>query len=465
MKTKDELSVSQIFNRMENLNISSGRTLENNNRPISAAVKRPDSKAKINNSYFNINNAPNANNVGVSNNFRNNNFASIITDINSKKINYSSNKTRVKHINLEKERLYEDTIHLKNIINELKKEISNLKSENHKYSLELNKKDKIIEEILIDSQNNMFSNNPLNESKVLNKAKETHLFIQIKKQFKELKNEYKAKCLELETVKKNLKLTKFNEMAIELKTYMDELARIKSLYLVTSQQNEINEKKLKDFDDLHQNYIKQQYVILTMQDNINKYDNEVKAKNEEINALKNSNLEKANKVKKLTAEMKILNEINHKLSKDKKIVNDFNGLKIKLEKQIADLNKEISYYKEMSDKKDRRLRDLESSLKNFGDKNKNQNGNSTQFNIDSIRNIQDNPEDKTDRTLLFLRSKLNETNSNYEKLQKKTHTLEEKLKQYENQYEVQDYCKKNLHSFLKFFNRLILNKLKITMNT
>jgi len=438
MKTKDEISVSQIFNRIENLNISSGRTFENNNRPISAAVKRPDSRAKINNSYFNSN-TPNGNNIGVSNKIRNNNFASIITEINTKNINYSCNKTRVKNVNLEKERLYEDTIHLKKLINELKKEISNLKSENNKYSLELNKKDKIIEEIFIDSQTNMFNNNPLNESKVLSKAKETHLFVQIKKQFKELKNEYKSKCIELEILKKNLKLTKFNEIAIELKTYIDELARMKSLYLVTYQQNEINEKKLKDFDDLHQNYTKQQYVILTMQENINKNEKDLKSQNEDNMILRNSNLEKAQKIKKLTAELKILNDINQKISKDKKIINDFNALKTKLEKQIVDLNKEILHYKESSEKKDRRLRDLESSLKNFGDKNNN-NRNTQKFNVDLIRNIQDNPEDKTDRTLLFLRSKLNESNSKFEKLLKKTQMLDEKVKQYENQYDVQDNC-------------------------
>ena len=69
-----------------------------------------------------------------------------------------------------------------------------------------------------------------------------------------MKNEYKSKCIELDNVKKNIKLTKFNEVGIELKTYLDELSRIKSLYLVVCQQNEINEKKLFDFDNIHQNY-------------------------------------------------------------------------------------------------------------------------------------------------------------------------------------------------------------------
>jgi len=454
MKTRDEMSISQIFNRMENLNISSGKTLETNTRPISAAVKRPDSRSKNNHSHFNSNNTPIGNNVGVSNNYRNINFSSIITEMNPKKLNYSNSRAKIQNINLEKERLYEDTIHLKNQINDLKKEISNLRAENHKYSLELNKKDKMLEEILIDSQTHMFNNNPLNESKVLSKAKETHLFIQIKKQFKDLKNEYKVKCIELDNLKKNFKLTKINEIGIEMKTYMEELARIKSLYLVVSQHNEINEKKLKDFDGLHQNFTQQQYILVTMQENINKFESEIKVKNEEIIELKKSNLEKSNKIRKLTAEVKIINEINQKLSKDKKILNDFNALKTKLEKQISDLNKDIFYYKDLSEKKDRRLRDLESSFKSLNDKNKNNNTNSIVYNIDSIRYIQENPEDKTDRTILFLKSKLNESNVNNDKLQKQLKSLEDKIKQYENQYEMNENCKLEFFSFDFFIKSL-----------
>ncbi len=435
------MSISQIFNRMENLNLSSGRTMETNTRPISAAVKRPDSRSKINQSYITNNYPINNNNIGVSNNYRNNNFSTPMTEINNKKVNYSSNKCKFKNCtNLEKERLYEDIMHLKNTINELKQEISTLKSENHKFSLDLNKKDRMLEDMLIDSQNNMFNNNPLNESKVLSKAKETHLFVQIKKQFKELKNEYKSKCVELDSLKKNIKLTKFNEIGIELKTYMEELARIKSLYFVVSQQNDLNEKKLKDFDLLHQNFTEQQYILVTMQDNINKYENMSKSKDEEINDLKITNTEKSNKIKKLTADLKILNEINLKISKDKKIVSDVNAIKTKLEKEKCDLNKEIVYYKDLADKRERRLRDLESTLKNLNDKNKRENGPSINFNLDNLKNFQENPEDKTDRTILFLRSKLNEANGINEKLQKKVKMLEEKLSQYENQYEIQDNC-------------------------
>lgn len=48
MKAREDISISQIFNRLDNFNISSGRTLENTSRPISAIIKRPDSKTKLN---------------------------------------------------------------------------------------------------------------------------------------------------------------------------------------------------------------------------------------------------------------------------------------------------------------------------------------------------------------------------------------------------------------------------------
>lgn len=371
---------------------------------------------------------------------RNSHFPSVITEINAKKLNYSSSKHKSNSIILEKERLYEDAIHLKNHINDLKKEIANLKSENHKNMLEINKKNKIIEDIFLDSQNNMFGNNPLNDSK-LSKAKETLLLIQIKKQYKELKNEYKAKCVELETFKKNLKLTKINEIGIELKTYMEELARIKSLYLITSQQNEINEKKLKDFDGLHQIYTQQQYILVSMQENLNKFDKETKIKNEEIINLKDKLNEKNEKIKKLSVEIKLINQINEKITKEKKNANDSIAKNKLLEKNIAELNKEIAYYKDLAEKRDKRYREIESSLKHLNDKNRMNNGEVNLLNIDSIKNIQENPEEKIDKTIMILRSKLNEANSNYDKLSKKSKILEERLMQYENQYEIQDNCK------------------------
>jgi hypothetical protein len=450
MKVREEINISNIYHKNEKLNISSHKNFDIHNRPISANLKRPDSKLKINHSILNGYNTPLGNNMGVSNNFKGNNLILSHTESHMKKI-FSSKQHISNGLNMEKERLYEDTIHLKNTINDLRKDLGNLKSENHKLSLEMNKKDKLIEEMIKDNNNNLFvSNNMhLNESKSMSKAKETHLFVQIKKQFKDLKNEYKSKCIELDNLKKNIKLTKFNEIGIELKTYMDELARIKSLYLVTSKQNEINENKLKDYENIHQNFVQQQMILMNLQETLMNYENEIKIKNEEINEMKNKINNQIAKIKKLNADYKLSNQINEKLTKEKKDITDEKA-KIKLlEKKIFDIKNDLSFYKDGSEKKDRKIRELEINLKTFNDKNNNKNN--IQYNVESIRNIQENPEDKIDKTIMVLRSKLNESTQNYEKVLKKNKVLEERIYIYENNYELQDNGKFFLLSFLLNF--------------
>jgi len=432
MKVREDINISNIYHKHDKLNISSHKNFDVHHRPVSATLKRPDSKLKINHSIHNGYNTPLGNNLGVSKNFKATNLMSSHTESQMK---FNMKQHTANGLNLEKERLYEDTIHLKNTINDLRREIGNLKSENHKLSLEMNKKDKLIEEMIMDNNNNLFSSNNmhLNESKCMSKAKESHLFVQIKRQFKELKNEYKAKCIELENVKKNIKLTKFNEIGIELKTYMDELARIKSLYLVTFKQNEINENKLKDFDGMHQNFVQQQMILMNLQDTLLKYENEVKSKNEEISEMKNKINEQATRIKRIATDNKLVNQINEKLTKEKKIVTDEKAKNKIMEKKLSDIRNDLHYYKDSSDKKDRRIRELETNLKSYADK---KDKNNIQYNVDSIRNIQENPEDKIDRTIMVLRSKLSESTQNYDRILKKNKMLEERINLYENNYEI-----------------------------
>jgi len=132
----------------------------------------------------------------------------------------------------DKESLYEENMQLKNYINTIKKDFAFSKSDNRKLELELDKKEKIIEDI-VDSGN-------LQGDKI-NKAKETHLIIGLKKQFKDVQTKLKNKTVELDNIKKTLKVTKLNELNIEVNTYTDELQKLKSFYEIALQQNAINE--------------------------------------------------------------------------------------------------------------------------------------------------------------------------------------------------------------------------------
>ena len=56
---------------------------------------------------------------------------------------------------------------------------------------------------------------------------ESHLTINLKKKIKQLQMENMQKLDELERLKSNIKLTKITEIEIEMKTYIDECARLR----------------------------------------------------------------------------------------------------------------------------------------------------------------------------------------------------------------------------------------------
>jgi DNA gyrase/topoisomerase IV subunit A len=81
---------------------------------------------------------------------------------------------------LDKEKLYEENLQLKNEINKLKNLLSNTKKENYIFEQELRKKDKALEDMAMDAQQSMINNlshNPdyYNQSKLLNKATEVKI--------------------------------------------------------------------------------------------------------------------------------------------------------------------------------------------------------------------------------------------------------------------------------------------------
>jgi len=86
-------------------------------------------------------------------------------------------QTRIKsaHSNsiftIDKEKLYDENLRLKSEFNKIKNEMEVIKKENTNLELELSKKDKLLEDLVIDSQNGFLTNlNNLNETGPLNKT-------------------------------------------------------------------------------------------------------------------------------------------------------------------------------------------------------------------------------------------------------------------------------------------------------
>jgi len=61
-------------------------------------------------------------------------------------------------INYDKEKLYEENLQLKSELKKVKNELEFCKKENSSLETEMSKKDKILEELMIDTQNSLLSN-------------------------------------------------------------------------------------------------------------------------------------------------------------------------------------------------------------------------------------------------------------------------------------------------------------------
>jgi len=86
-------------------------------------------------------------------------------------------QTRIKsaHSNskftIDKEKLYDENLRLKSEINKMKNEIEASRKENSNLEIELSKKDKLLEDLVIDTQNSLLTNlNNLNDTGPLNKT-------------------------------------------------------------------------------------------------------------------------------------------------------------------------------------------------------------------------------------------------------------------------------------------------------
>ena len=409
MKTNNDHNISHLIPKVPTeYNISMTQIKEDKAyRPISAIVKRPESGKHYKNQ--------------LSKNKKD--FLNFIPSI-PLVDNPILPLVRKNSTKLEKEQLYEEIMQLKTVINNLKKDLALSKSDNVKKTNEINKKDKVIEDIADNSQSSMFNSG--SDMSCVSKAKEANLVIKMKKQFKDLKNQHKEKCEELEKLKKTLKFTKINEIAQESKVYFDELNKIKSFYVLSLQQNEINENNLSENLQLKDNINKQQYFILSLQENIQKLNLELKNKEQDFQNLSNQLNQKISNVTKLKKDIKFQNQINERLTKDKNDNSEIISLKQEYERKLAISQKEMNYYKELSDKRDRKIKELDANIRNNALMSVSNATNFSQTNNLDIKYIQDNPEEKSDKLILLLKSKLKELNQENENLRNRNKVTDDR---------------------------------------
>jgi hypothetical protein len=214
----------------------------------------------------------------------------------------------------------------------------------------MDRKDKAIEDI-----NSDFSSNNINKGNseiLLNyKGKETSLIMNLRKQIKEVDKEIRFKASEHEQLKKNLRITKLNELDVEIFTMNDELNKIRRFLEISAKSNLEKEKYLYDFVLLKDLSAKQQNQLVVLYEKKSELESDLKKKENDLEIQKILVKEKDTKIIKLTKEYKEQLELSEKLDKEA-VQNDTSYLTNKLatlESKMVGLKKEIAFFKSESE--------------------------------------------------------------------------------------------------------------------
>ena len=249
--------------------------------------------------------------------------------------------------------------------------------------MELAKTTKLIEDIAQDKpKENNINVSPESNNKA--KVKECTMILNLKRQFKEVQKELDTRTQELEALKKNMKVTKYHELFIEHKSAIEELKKITALYEISLQHNKVIDQKLADFSTLQEEFNKQQFYLITLNDNYNKILDECKLKNEEVSNFKKIILKKKEEIVKSKKSLKAQIAINE--SKNGKEVDN---IKRFYEKKIQELTKSIQQLKKNEYK--------------------------IQIREEEIINLKLDPNNKVDNLLITMKNKLQEVSFQNEK--------------------------------------------------
>ena len=141
-------------------------------------------------------------------------------------------KLRPKVVYQERERLYDDVMKQRIATNSLQQENLRLKTRLQIVEVELQKRDKYINDIMAHQDQNFglpvkYQQNQA--ARISGGLKtETHLILNLKRKIKEVQQENLKKAQEIEALKRNIKSSRMQEIEVEIKLYMEECTRLRS---------------------------------------------------------------------------------------------------------------------------------------------------------------------------------------------------------------------------------------------
>ena len=243
-----------------------------------------------------------------------------------------------------KEELYEENFQLKNSLKRAKKELEEVKKSLFKKGLELEKKEKIINDCTKENVTDL--EHELN----LNKAKESSLLTLCRKKYSEMKSKYEKECKQNEILRMNIKLTKLKEYQTQIDAYQKELQKILKLYNNSKEKLDKALKEINDLNEIKNEFINQHSLINVLRKKCEDLTDNITTLQEENNLLKNEierNQMIQKKLKRSNVKLRISNEKFMKMKKMKEgsyIVNKNNIIK------LNNLQKDLKEYKDLYEK-------------------------------------------------------------------------------------------------------------------
>ena len=240
-----------------------------------------------------------------------------------------------------KEELYEENMQLKSSLKKAKKELEEIKTDLFKKQLELEKKEKIINDC------NKINVTEIEHEINLNRAKENSLISKFKKNYTKLKSDYEKECKQNEILKMNIKLTKLKEYQIQIDAYKKEMEKLRELFL--NSRNNVDKilQENNNLKEIKNEYLNQHSLISIIKKKCDDLTNQVNSLQEENSFLKNEiqkNQFMQKKLKQRNIKLKISNDKYMKMKKLQEgsvLINKDNIAKIK------NLQKNLSEYKNL----------------------------------------------------------------------------------------------------------------------
>ena len=260
-------------------------------------------------------------------------------------INFTMPKSRkaASHMGnlITKEELYEENMQLKSSLKKAKKELEEIKTDLFKKQLELEKKEKIINDC------NKINVTEIEHEINLNRAKENSLISKFKKNYTKLKSDYEKECKQNEILKMNIKLTKLKEYQIQIDAYKKEMEKLRELFL--NSRNNVDKilQENNNLKEIKNEYLNQHSLISIIKKKCDDLTNQVNSLQEENCFLKNEiqkNQFIQKKLKQRNIKLKISNDKYMKMKKLQEgsvLINKDNIAKIK------NLQKNLSEYKNL----------------------------------------------------------------------------------------------------------------------